>query len=96
MKKINSALISVFHKDGLDTIARELAAINATIYSTGGTLKYLNDMGIEAVAVEDVTSYPSILDGRVKTLHPKIFGGLLAKREAGHLEQPKNVRYSRN
>ena len=81
MKKIKSALISVFYKDGLDQIVKLLAQQGVTIYSTGGTLKFINDLGLEAKAVEDLTGYPSILGGRVKTLHPKVFGGILARRE---------------
>lgn len=81
MKKIKSALISVFYKDGLDEIVKLLAAQDVKIYSTGGTLKFINGLGVDAVAVEDLTGYPSILGGRVKTLHPKVFGGILARRE---------------
>jgi phosphoribosylaminoimidazolecarboxamide formyltransferase/IMP cyclohydrolase len=81
VKKIQSALISVYHKNGLDVIVKELAKNKVTIYSTGGTLTYIQQLGIEVHAVEDLTSYPSILGGRVKTLHPKIFGGILARRE---------------
>ncbi|MFI3287179.1 MAG: bifunctional phosphoribosylaminoimidazolecarboxamide formyltransferase/IMP cyclohydrolase [Rikenellaceae bacterium] len=81
MKKIQSALISVFYKDGLEPLVRELAAQNITIYSTGGTQKFIEALGINCTAVEDVTSYPSILGGRVKTLHPKMFGGILYRRE---------------
>lgn len=87
MKKINSALISVFHKDGLDEIVKTLDSLGVTIYSTGGTQNYIESLGVGVEAVEDLTSYPSILDGRVKTLHPKVFGGLLARREASHLAQ---------
>lgn len=87
LKPIKSALISVFHKEGLDTIVKLLAKHNVTIYSTGGTLAYIKSLGVEAVAVEDLTGYPSILDGRVKTLHPKIFGGILARREENHEAQ---------
>ncbi|MGE5521717.1 MAG: bifunctional phosphoribosylaminoimidazolecarboxamide formyltransferase/IMP cyclohydrolase [Candidatus Dadabacteria bacterium] len=79
-KKITSALISVFYKDGLDIIARQLQKQGATIYSTGGTQTYLQNLGIEVVPVEDLTSYPSILGGRVKTLHPSVFGGILGRR----------------
>jgi phosphoribosylaminoimidazolecarboxamide formyltransferase/IMP cyclohydrolase len=79
-KKIQSALISVFYKDGLEPLARTLHAQNITIYSTGGTQKFLEDLGIPCVAVESVTGYPSILGGRVKTLHPSIFGGILGRR----------------
>ena len=79
-KTIKSALISVFSKDGLEPIVRELNAQGVTIYSTGGTEKFINDLGIKVVPVEDVTSYPSILGGRVKTLHPKVFGGILNRQ----------------
>jgi len=74
-------LISVFYKDGLDQIVQALHEKNVTLYSTGGTRKFIEDMGIPCVAVEDITGYPSILGGRVKTLHPKVFGGILARRE---------------
>ncbi|WP_341226276.1 bifunctional phosphoribosylaminoimidazolecarboxamide formyltransferase/IMP cyclohydrolase [uncultured Arcticibacterium sp.] len=80
-KKIQSALISVFYKDGLDKIAKLLHENDVTIYSTGGTQKFIEELGIPVVAVEDLTSYPSIFGGRVKTLHPKIFGGILHRRE---------------
>ena len=80
-KKIQNALISVFYKDGLEPIIRELDAQGVTIYSTGGTQKFIEDLGVKVVAVEDLTSYPSILGGRVKTLHPKVFGGILNRRD---------------
>ena len=80
-KKVKSALISVFHKDGLEPVVKKLDALGVTIYSTGGTEKFINDLGIEVVPVEELTSYPSILGGRVKTLHPKVFGGILGRRE---------------
>lgn len=80
-KKATSALISVFHKDGLEPIVRKFAELGITIYSTGGTEKFIKDLGIDVVAVEDVTSYPSILGGRVKTLHPKVFGGILNRQD---------------
>ena len=86
-KTIKSALISVYHKDGLAPIVQKLAAQNVKIYSTGGTYKFIEDQGIEVHKVEDLTTYPSILDGRVKTLHPKVFGGILARREEDHLSQ---------
>jgi len=86
-KKIKSALISVFHKDGIEPIVKELDALGVQIYSTGGTQRAIESMGVEVIPVENVTSYPSILDGRVKTLHPKVFGGLLARREEGHLAE---------
>ncbi len=80
-KKINSALISVFYKDGLAEIIRILDKLEITIYSTGGTWNFINEMGIRAEKVEDLTNYPSILGGRVKTLHPSVFGGILARRD---------------
>ena len=80
-KKIKSALISVFYKDGLEDIVRALDKRGVTIYSTGGTYKFIHDLGIEPVAVESLTGYPSILGGRVKTLHPKVFGGILSRRD---------------
>jgi len=79
-KTIKSALISVFSKEGLEPIVRELNKQNVTIYSTGGTEKFISNLGINVVPVEDVTSYPSILGGRVKTLHPKVFGGILNRQ----------------
>lgn len=80
-KKAKSALISVFHKDGLGPIVTKLNELGVTIYSTGGTESFIKEQGIEVVPVEELTSYPSILGGRVKTLHPKVFGGILARRE---------------
>ena len=80
-KTIKSALISVFHKDGLEPLVKKLNEQNVTIYSTGGTEKFIKELGINVVPVEDVTSYPSILGGRVKTLHPKVFGGILNRQE---------------
>ncbi len=80
-KTIKSALISVFHKDGLGPIVEKLNDLGVTIYSTGGTEKFIKDLGINVVPVEDVTSYPSILGGRVKTLHPKVFGGILNRQD---------------
>lgn len=79
-KKIQAALISVFYKDGLEPLARTLHQLGITIYSTGGTQKFLEDLGIPCVSVESVTGYPSILGGRVKTLHPSVFGGILGRR----------------
>ncbi|MDB5230940.1 MAG: purH [Chitinophagaceae bacterium] len=79
-KKIQSALISVFYKDGLDIIARQLQANGITIYTTGGTQKFIEDLGVKCVPVETLTGYPSILGGRVKTLHPIVFGGILGRR----------------
>jgi len=81
VKKITSALISVFHKDGLAPIVKKLDALGVTLYSTGGTQKFINDLGIKVIPVEDVTDYPSILGGRVKTLHPKVFGGILNRQD---------------
>ena len=79
--KIKSALISVFYKDGLEPIVRALHQNHVTLYSTGGTQKFIEDLGIPCTGIEQVTGYPSILGGRVKTLHPKVFGGILARRE---------------
>ena len=90
LKKITSALISVYYKDGIDEIADLLASNGVTLYSTGGTYDFLASKGYKVTKVEDVTGYPSILGGRVKTLHPKIFGGILARRDnATDLEQMK-------
>ena len=72
LKKINAALISVFDKTGLEPIVKSLHQNNVTLYSTGGTETFIKELGVPVVAVEDITSYPSILGGRVKTLHPKI------------------------
>ena len=80
-KTIKSALISVFHKDGLAPIVKKLNDLGVTIYSTGGTEKFIKDLGINVIPVEEVTSYPSILGGRVKTLHPKVFGGILNRQD---------------
>jgi phosphoribosylaminoimidazolecarboxamide formyltransferase/IMP cyclohydrolase len=80
-KTIQSALISVFSKDGLEPIVRKLHERNVTIYSTGGTEEFINNLGIPVVPVEEVTSFPEILGGRVKTLHPKIFGGILNRQD---------------
>ena len=88
VKKASSALISVFHKDGLEPIVKKFQELGITIYSTGGTEKFIKDLGIDVIAVEDVTSYPSILGGRVKTLHPKVFGGILNRQDnAGDVAQ---------
>lgn len=81
MKKIKSALISVFHKDDLDEIVKRLDEHGVLIYSTGGTYDYICNLGIKAETVESLTGYPSILGGRVKTLHPKVFGGILSRRD---------------
>ncbi|WP_304708375.1 bifunctional phosphoribosylaminoimidazolecarboxamide formyltransferase/IMP cyclohydrolase [uncultured Rikenella sp.] len=81
MKKIKGALISVFYKDGLAEIVRELDKHGVKIYSTGGTQTFIEELGVKAHAVEDLTGYPSILGGRVKTLHPKVFGGILSRRD---------------
>lgn len=80
-KTIQSALISVFSKEGLEPIVRLLNSQNVTLYSTGGTEDFIKNLGIPVVPVEDVTSYPSILGGRVKTLHPKVFGGILNRQD---------------
>jgi phosphoribosylaminoimidazolecarboxamide formyltransferase/IMP cyclohydrolase len=80
-RKLNNALLSVFYKDGLDILAKTLHKLGVNIYSTGGTQEYIEKMGIPVNRVEDLTGYPSILGGRVKTLHPKVFGGILARRD---------------
>jgi len=79
--RIKNALISVYHKEGLGPIVDSLSANNTTIYSTGGTQAFIEERGIKVERVEDLTLYPSILGGRVKTLHPKVFGGILARRD---------------
>jgi phosphoribosylaminoimidazolecarboxamide formyltransferase/IMP cyclohydrolase len=81
LKKIKSALISVYHKDKLDAIVKKLDQLGVQIYSTGGTQSFIEGLGAKVTAVESLTSYPSILGGRVKTLHPKVFGGILNRRE---------------
>lgn len=92
-KKIQSALISVFYKDGLENIVQELSRLGVTIYSTGGTQSFIEKLGVKVVPVEDLTSYPSILGGRVKTLHPSVFGGILGKRDdETHLQEMKQYR----
>ncbi|GAB6982034.1 IMP cyclohydrolase [Prevotella dentasini] len=82
-KQIKTALISVFHKDGLDDLLKKLNAEGVKFLSTGGTQAFIESLGYECQKVEDVTTYPSILGGRVKTLHPKVFGGILARRDNG-------------
>jgi phosphoribosylaminoimidazolecarboxamide formyltransferase/IMP cyclohydrolase len=85
--QIKNALISVYYKDNLEPIIHELNRLGVTIYSTGGTETFIRNLGVNVVAVEDLTSYPSILGGRVKTLHPKVFGGILARRSFESDEQ---------
>ncbi|HSC39684.1 MAG TPA: bifunctional phosphoribosylaminoimidazolecarboxamide formyltransferase/IMP cyclohydrolase, partial [Chitinophagaceae bacterium] len=80
-KKIQSALISVFYKDGLEVLVQQLHELGITIYSTGGTQSFIEKLGIPVVPVENLTTYPSILGGRVKTLHPSVFGGILGRRD---------------
>lgn len=80
-KRIRTALVSVYHKDGLDEILKALAADGVRFVSTGGTRTFIESLGLECAAVEDMTGYPSILGGRVKTLHPKVFGGILNRRD---------------
>ena len=81
IKKIKTALVSVFHKDGLESILQKLDAEGVQLLSTGGTQSFIERLGYKCAKVEDLTSYPSILGGRVKTLHPKVFGGILGRRE---------------
>ena len=80
-KQIKTALVSVFHKDGLDELLKKLNEEGVKFLSTGGTQKFIESLGYECQKVEDVTTYPSILGGRVKTLHPKVFGGILGRRD---------------
>lgn len=88
LRKIKSALISVYHKDRLDVIVKKLNELGVQIYSTGGTQSFIESLDVPVTAVEDLTGYPSILGGRVKTLHPKVFGGILNRREnTGDQEQ---------
>jgi phosphoribosylaminoimidazolecarboxamide formyltransferase/IMP cyclohydrolase len=86
-RKIQTALISVFHKDGLEPLVRRLHDLGVRILSTGGTQKFIEGLNVPVDSVEGLTGYPSILDGRVKTLHPKVFGGILARREETHQAQ---------
>ena len=81
LKKIKNALISVYYKDNLEPVIHQLNALGVKIYSTGGTQEFIEKLGVAVTPVESLTSYPSILGGRVKTLHPKIFGGILSRRE---------------
>src|ERR1700722_9850044 len=78
---MKNALVSVFDKEGLEPIVRQLNKCGVTIYSTGGTQSFIEKLGINVVPVEDITSFPSILGGRVKTLHPRVFGGILGRRD---------------
>jgi len=78
---MKNALVSVFDKEGLEPIVRQLDKCGITIFSTGGTQKFIEDLGINVVPVEEITSFPSILGGRVKTLHPRVFGGILGRRD---------------
>ena len=80
-KQIKTALVSVYHKDGLDELLAKLNAEGVKFLSTGGTQKFIESLGYECRTVESVTTYPSILGGRVKTLHPKVFGGILGRRD---------------
>ena len=84
IKKIKTALISVFHKDGLEELLAKLHEEGVKFVSTGGTQSFIESLGYECQTVESITTYPSILGGRVKTLHPKVFGGILARRENEH------------
>ena len=90
MKQIKTALVSVFHKDGLDELLKKLNDEDVRFLSTGGTQQFIESLGYECQKVEDLTTYPSILGGRVKTLHPTVFGGILARRDnEGDREQMK-------
>ena len=85
-KKIKRVLISVFSKKGISEICKALDQSGVEILSTGGTATYIESLGIKVTKVEDITGYPSILEGRVKTLHPNVFGGILAKNDESHLK----------
>lgn len=89
IKTIKSALVSVYHKDNLEPIIRKLNSLNVKLYSTGGTLSFIEKMGIEVTAVDSVTGYPEVFGGRVKTLHPAIFGGILNRRDNGSDQKEK-------
>lgn len=92
MKKIKTALVSVFHKDGLDELLTKLHNEGVQFLSTGGTRAFIESLGFPCQAVEDLTTYPSILGGRVKTLHPKVFGGILGRRELAE-DQAEMAKY---
>ena len=92
MKKINSALISVFSKEGIDDLCKELHRNNVKIISTGGTQKHIESLDIPVTSVESLTDYPSILGGRVKTLHPKVFGSILS-RSNNHSDLEDETKY---
>src|ERR1035437_7908531 len=91
LKKIKNALISVYYKDNLEPVIHQLSALGVKIFSTGGTQEFIEKLGVAVTPVESLTSYPSILGGRVKTLHPKVFGGILSRRglesDVAQLEQ---------
>ena len=91
-KQIKTALISVFHKDGLEDLLKKLDEEGVKFLSTGGTQEFIESLGYECQKVEDVTSYPSILGGRVKTLHPKVFGGILSRRD-NESDQAQMIEY---
>lgn len=93
LKPIRSALISVFHKDGLDELLPMLHEQGVRLLSTGGTQAYIESLGLPCQRVENLTSYPSILGGRVKTLHPKVFGGILARRDNSE-DQAEMTKYA--
>lgn len=89
--RVKRALLSLWNKNGAEKLAIQLQDMGAEIVSTGSTAKYLQQHGVKVTAVEDVTGFPEILDGRVKTLHPKIHGGILAKNSKSHSEQLKEL-----
>jgi phosphoribosylaminoimidazolecarboxamide formyltransferase/IMP cyclohydrolase len=92
-KKIQSALISVFYKDGLEPLVQQLHELGVTIYSTGGTQTFIEKLNLPVTPVENLTGYPSILGGRVKTLHPVVFGGILGKRsDEQHVKEMKEYK----
>lgn len=87
IRPLRHALVSVYYKDGLEPIIRKLHQLGVVLFSTGGTKTFIEELGVPVRTVESLTDFPEILDGRVKTLHPKVFGGILARRESGHLAQ---------
>ena len=94
LKAIKSAFISVFYKDGLDVVVKKLHQLNIQIISTGGTREFIEKMNIPVIAAESLTGFPSILGGRVKTLHPNIFGGILARRDdASDMQQAEEYKF---
>lgn len=91
LKKIHSALISVYYKEGLEPLVRALHAQNVRLYSTGGTLAFIRDLNLPVESVESMTRFPEVFGGRVKTLHPVVFGGILNRRDHAEDREQKNI-----